>query len=175
VRPFFGDVRRQTFNLRDNGGGGRFSRGRKRHLRVRRTSLCCWLRPRSKRVDASGKNTGGMGVAPTPFVTQDLLDRVALEIVAALDGWKRGSPYEVPLCRLISPRRTQGDRIQCRFGDPRHRSSSSVPRDLAELLLRRTSGTAPACRRPAWSAPRRAWSWRREAIDEYETGKSFAV
>ena len=88
-----------------------------------------------------GKNTGGMGAyAPAPIVTNELLQRVILEVVQpTLDGLKQeGMPYRG--CLYIGLMITQdGPKVleyNCRFGDPE--TQVVVPLidgDLAEIFL----------------------------------------
>lgn len=93
-----------------------------------------------------GKNTGGMGAfAPTPFVSGDLLDRVAREIVRpTLDGMSReGTPYRG--CLYVGLMLTSdGPRVieyNCRFGDPETQVVLPLyPGDLADLLFKAASG-----------------------------------
>jgi phosphoribosylamine--glycine ligase len=88
-----------------------------------------------------GKNTGGMGAyAPAPILTDELLQRVIIEVVhPTLDGMKQeGIPYRG--CLYIGLMMTgDGPKVleyNCRFGDPE--TQVVVPLidgDLAEIFL----------------------------------------
>jgi phosphoribosylamine--glycine ligase len=94
-----------------------------------------------------GNNTGGMGAyAPTPFLTEKLLEKVKRSIIRpTLMGLsKEGRPYRGCLyCGLMLTQ--TGPRVvefNCRFGDPETQAILPLLEgDFADLLLAAASGT----------------------------------
>ncbi len=94
-----------------------------------------------------GKNTGGMGAyAPTPFVTEKILEKVKRSIIRpTLDGLaKEGRRFKGCLyCGLMLTR--TGPKVvefNCRFGDPEAQVVLPLLNgDLAQLLLAAVTGS----------------------------------
>jgi len=94
-----------------------------------------------------GKNTGGMGAyAPTPFVTEKILEKVKRSIIRpTLDGLaKEGRRFKGCLyCGLMLTR--TGPKVvefNCRFGDPEAQVILPLLNgDLAQLLLAAVTGS----------------------------------
>jgi phosphoribosylamine---glycine ligase len=126
-----------------------------------------------------GKNTGGMGAfAPTPFVTDALLDRVSREVVRpTLDGMaNEGTPYKGCLYvgLMLTADGPQVIEYNCRFGDPETQVVLPLyPGDLADLLLKAASGALDETgNAPGWSGAAACVVLASGGYpDAYETGK----